>query len=169
MKVNTLKITVPGKPVGKQRPKIFRDSHGHTHGTTPEKTRNYEATIRQIFSAAFPDWIPTEDPISLCMMAYFPIPLSWSKKKKALAVSGDLPYQGTPDADNILKCADALNEIAWKDDKQVVVAHCERYYSEQPRLEIEISKWEPNDELREDHERNDSRETGGTDLRKYVG
>lgn len=49
------------------------------------------------------------------------------------------------------KCADALNEIAWKDDKQVVVAHCERYYSEQPRLEIEISKWEPNDELRENN------------------
>lgn len=44
-----------------------------------------------------------------------------------------------PDLDNIMKCVtDALNEIAYQDDKQIVSASIEKYYSEEPRVEVAI-------------------------------
>lgn len=44
-----------------------------------------------------------------------------------------------PDISNILKSAeDALNSLAYHDDKQIVTAICHKYYAIRPRLEIEI-------------------------------
>jgi Holliday junction resolvase RusA-like endonuclease len=44
-----------------------------------------------------------------------------------------------PDADNILKLvADALNGLAYVDDKNIVTAHAHKVYSDRPRLEINI-------------------------------
>jgi Holliday junction resolvase RusA-like endonuclease len=44
-----------------------------------------------------------------------------------------------PDADNILKlAADSLNGLAYVDDKQIVSAVIHKFYSDRPRLEINI-------------------------------
>jgi Holliday junction resolvase RusA-like endonuclease len=49
------------------------------------------------------------------------------------------PCEKRPDADNILKLvADALNGVAYDDDKRVVVASVCKLWSSQPRLEITI-------------------------------
>ena len=75
--------------------------------------------------------------VRLYWTAHFPPPASWSKKRRA-AVIGK-PRLKTPDADNILKViCDALNKLAWHDDRQVIPMRLERVYGIEARLEIEI-------------------------------
>ena len=46
-----------------------------------------------------------------------------------------------PDLDNIAKMIlDSLNKIAYKDDNQIVRLVIEKFYSEEPRVEIEITE-----------------------------
>ena len=45
--------------------------------------------------------------------------------------------------DNVVKVyADALNHLAYHDDSQVVSITCEKYYSEEPRVEVILSDTE---------------------------
>jgi Holliday junction resolvase RusA-like endonuclease len=59
-------------------------------------------------------------------------------RKRAAALAGSLPHIKTPDVDNLLKTIDALNEICWRDDKQVTHATVVKQYGERPSLRIEI-------------------------------
>ena len=56
------------------------------------------------------------------MTATFPVPASWPKSKREAAFAGRLPHIKPPDGDNVLKNIDALNEVVWVDDKQIVRA-----------------------------------------------
>lgn len=138
MKPVCLKFTVPGEPVGKGRPRFTRS--GHTY--TPQKTANYETLMRLAFQENFPDFAPWECPVEVYMTAYLSIPKSFSKKKHQQAVDQLIRPTRKPDTDNLAKCKDALNGVAWKDDSQVVTEHVMKYYSDRPRLEVEIYKWE---------------------------
>jgi len=61
------------------------------------------------------------------------IPPSWSRKKTVAAIS-------RPDADNYGKAAlDALNEVVWGDDSQVVDLRVIKSYAERPQLLIEVA------------------------------
>lgn len=120
--------------MGKGRPRFTRA--GHTF--TPEKTANYETLIRLAFMQNFPDFTPIETPVCIYMFAYFAIPKSFSKKKREQALNGEIRPTKKPDTDNIAKMKDALNGVAWLDDKQVVEDMVKKFYSDTPRLEIEI-------------------------------
>jgi Holliday junction resolvase RusA-like endonuclease len=77
--------------------------------------------------------------LDLRVAAYYSIPVSASRKKKAAMESGEIRPTKKPDADNILKVvADALNKIAYHDDAQVVDARVQKSYSRDPRLEVSI-------------------------------
>ena len=44
-----------------------------------------------------------------------------------------------PDMDNVIKMvADALNQVAYKDDTQIVDCQVRKFYSEEPRVEVII-------------------------------
>ena len=65
--------------------------------------------------------------------AVFTIPKSWTRAKKAEAMAGKLP-PGKPDIDNILKVVlDGLNDVAYEDDKQVVLTQCKKVYADTTR------------------------------------
>ena len=128
-----LKLTIPGEPVAKGRPRVTK------WGTyTPEKTKNYETLVKELFFVKHGQTL-LEGPLKMKVQAYFTIPKSTSKKRKELMKIGELRPTKKPDLDNILKIiGDALNEIAYQDDKQIISASIEKYYSEEPRVEIEI-------------------------------
>ena len=72
--------------------------------------------------------------------AYFSVPKSASKKKRAAMLTGDIRPTKKPDMDNILKTvADALNGIAYRDDSQIVRAIVDKYYDTAPRLIVTIT------------------------------
>ena len=126
---------IPGKPVGKQRPRMNTKSH-RTY--TPKETVNYEALIKMAFAEKYPDAIPEDGRVYMVVDAYFQIPASWSKKKKQGALDGELA-PGKPDWDNIGKAvSDALNGIAYKDDAQVCQCMVIKRYGERPFVRVAI-------------------------------
>jgi Holliday junction resolvase RusA-like endonuclease len=135
-----IKFTVLGPPQGKGRPR-FANIKGRTITRTPDKTVLYENLIvteyrRQVGNAKFRD----DEGLTLCVQAYYTIPVSASKRKKELMECGEIRPTKKPDCDNIVKViADSLNAVAYRDDAQIVGCTIEKFYSIQPRIKVMIS------------------------------
>lgn len=130
-----IRITVPGDPVAKGRPRFTRTGRSYT----PGKTKQFENLVRLAYSLQQPDRAPAEGPVDLTVRAYFTIPQSWSKKKQAAAADGLVPKISKPDLDNCLKAvSDGLNKVAWRDDSQINEIHAYKNYSDRPRVDIII-------------------------------
>ena len=131
-------ISLPGVPRGKGRPR-FSVRGGHARAFTDAQTESYEGALRLAASQAMAGEPPLEGALALIMTAVFPVPASWSKKKRASALLGDLRPTGKPDCDNMLKTVDALNQIVWRDDAQIVSALVMKEYGEQPGVTITVN------------------------------
>lgn len=130
-------LTIPGNPIGKGRPRVTR------YGAyTPEKTKNYETLVQELFIIAYPYHKPLEGPVEMLISAYFPIPKSYTKGKKLAAEHNVIRPTKKPDVDNIQKIiGDALNGLAYKDDSQIVTSEIQKWYtSEGPRVEVIIKE-----------------------------
>ena len=128
-------IILDGTPVGKGRPRFVRSTG---IAFTPQKTRGYEAALRYAAQETMAGRPPIDGPVVVSIEASFPMLASWSRKKREAAVAGRVPHQTKPDWDNLMKCVDALNQVVWKDDKQIVSGTILKNYSENPRLKITI-------------------------------
>jgi Holliday junction resolvase RusA-like endonuclease len=98
----------------------------------------YETSLAWVAKAAMRGKAPIEGPVEVRVMAICRVPSSWPRRDRDAALAGVLRPTGVPDADNYLKNIDALNEIVWKDDAQVVDARAVKIYGEEPMLKIEI-------------------------------
>ena len=130
-------FTIPGKPCGKGRPRFTKN--GHTF--TPEKTANYETLVKLAFRQAYPNAEPIAAKVEVIakITAYYPIPVSTSKKLQAQMRAGLMKPTTKPDTDNIAKiCLDALNGIAYHDDAQIVGLQVNKLYSDEPRVEVKL-------------------------------
>lgn len=140
--METRAFTVPGAPEGKARPR-FRCVNGHVQTYTPKDTVRYEDRITLAYRLVYHGAEPFEGAVVLRIVAYYPIPKSWTKKRQALAAAGHLMPVVKPDMDNVMKAAmDALNGVAYKDDKQIVEAVMRKRYGEQPRLEVTVEGYD---------------------------
>lgn len=93
-------VEVPGEPVPKGRPRFARNGHVYT----PSETVAYEETIGWKFRETYTG-SPFEGPVRVTVIV---------RECNRRAV-----HQG--DLDNYVKVAlDALNGLAWADDRQVV-------------------------------------------------
>jgi Holliday junction resolvase RusA-like endonuclease len=132
-----MRFTVYGNPVAKGRPRFTRQG-SFVKSYTPEKTVNYENLVKISFDMC-EEKEKLEGELAVSLMVYCSIPKSTSKKKKALMLNGDIRPTTKPDLDNIAKAIlDSLNGRAFDDDKQVVSLIVQKYYSDTPRVEIEI-------------------------------
>ena len=69
----TFNIIIPGKPMGKQRPKAtLRGSHAGVY--TPKNTINYENLVVTMFHQKYHDVKPIEGAIKGTIIAFYPIP-----------------------------------------------------------------------------------------------
>ena len=137
--MKTITFTVPGKPQGKARPRVVRQG-GFSRSFTPEKTVLYENWIRTCYQRAAGDYrFPDDAPLELSVTAVFPIPKSYSRRKKEGCFSGFIRPTGKPDCDNIAKTVlDALNGVAYDDDCQIVALHVYKLYGETPRVTVQL-------------------------------
>ncbi len=125
-------FTIPGEPKGKGRPRFGK---GHTY--TPDDTENYETFVKICYAKNARKPFPADSRIKMTVMAYFGIPASKPKYIKQAMAKGDILPAKTPDVDNIAKIiCDALNGLAYKDDKQIVELHVSKFYAEDPRVEV---------------------------------
>ena len=132
-----VRIVIPGVPVAKGRPR-FTTRGGFARAYTPGKTRDYEAALANAGRDAMAGAEPLQGPLSVIMHVRLPIPASWSKARHASAVQGGTRPTSKPDADNYLKCVDALNGIVWNDDGQIVDARVIKYYADEPCVTVEV-------------------------------
>lgn len=80
-------------------------------------------------------------PIIVKIKVYIPTLKSFSKIKLLRAIQGILRPVTKPDIDNYIKgILDSLNGLFWHDDGQIVEIHAGKYYSDMPRIEIEIEE-----------------------------
>ncbi len=130
-------ITLAGVPVGKGRPRFSRKS-GHAY--TPEKTRTYEDNLAYIAQAAMHGKPLFEGPLRVDVLAIFPVPASWSAKKRKMAIDSQWQPTCKPDVDNLLKVLDAFNGVVWHDDKQIVSATISKWYGEKPTYQVIVKE-----------------------------
>lgn len=81
---------------------------------------------------------PIEGPVEIDIIARFPVPQSWPKSKRAAALLGISKPTVKPDIDNLAKVVDALNNVVFIDDKQIITATISKRYHERPSLVIEV-------------------------------
>ena len=137
-----VKFTILGEPKGKGRPRFSRNT-----GTaiTPKDTVNYETLVHMEYLEQCNVFRFEDDAmLDLRIKAYYSIPKSASKKKKAAMLAGEIRPTKKPDMDNVVKIiADSLNQVAYRDDTQIVDCQCRKFYSETPRVEVIIRSIEP--------------------------
>ena len=138
---------VPGEPVAKARARVFYNKNANrVMAYTPKKTATYEQFIRLV--ACDHIQLPFLGPLILNIKVYRSIPKSFSRKLNTMAEAGEVRPTTRPDADNYLKSiADGLLDIAYRDDSQIVSVSVHKFYSSQPRTEIEIEEIKQTDEI----------------------
>ncbi|QOD84843.1 RusA family crossover junction endodeoxyribonuclease [Chromobacterium haemolyticum] len=135
---------VPGAPVGKGRPRAARRKgkagKEYIAQITPEKTVNYESLVALASAQAMEGRPPMCGPVELGVVMYLPIPASWSNKKKAAALAGDLLPMVKPDMSNVVKAIeDGMNGVVYADDCQIVdYAPSKKRYSDKPGVEVTV-------------------------------
>jgi len=131
-----IKLTIPGEPVGKARAR-----QGKWGTYTPEKTVNYETLVKELFVINYPAHKLWEEKVYMEVEAHYSIPKSATKKKKELMRKGEMRPLKKPDLSNILKIIeDALNQMAYKDDSQIVDAKITKHYTDQaPCVKVKIT------------------------------
>ena len=134
----TVLFTVPIPPFGKQRPRHNRRT-GVTY--TPIETKKHERMIAEAYKALYDALCFDESAfLRVEVTAYYPIPKSASKRKRTQMLMGEIRPTVKPDWDNVGKLiTDALNGVAYPDDKQIVTALINKQYAVVPRMEIRIT------------------------------
>lgn len=137
-----IRFAVDGKPLGKGRPR-FASRGGFTRAYTPKKTLDYEQRIRDAFLAS-PDAFesPSGHPVWVNILARFSPPKSASKRDRQSMLNKLTPYTKKPDLDNIAKAVcDALNNVAYLDDSQIIHMSISKSYGEEECLFVCIGEF----------------------------
>ena len=127
---------VPGEPIGFARTSVSAAGRFFT----PDKQRAYMAEISILASLAIGGMPPIDGPVELAIRATYPVPASWSIKRKDAARW----KTSKVDLSNIVKLVeDALNNIVWKDDQQVASIVAQKVYGEIVGLTVSVVELEP--------------------------
>lgn len=133
-----IKFEIPGKVKAKQSFKIGRNGFKYT----PSDMKEYANWVRLCFKYVYPEHLPSvfiDTHLKMIINVSFAIPKSFSKKKREQALKGEIRPMVKPDCDNISKnICDALNGIAFPDDRQIVTLEVNKIYAEEEKAEVTI-------------------------------
>ena len=126
----------------KKRPK-FSTIHGYAQAVKAKEDVIYENLVKVSFQQAKTvDYDLFNKPIKMKITAFFAVLKSFSKKKIEQALQGKIFPVTKPDVDNIAKIiCDALNDVAYKDDTQIVELTIVKKYAMEPKVEITLEEY----------------------------
>jgi Holliday junction resolvase RusA-like endonuclease len=130
----SVSFIVPGHPFGKQRSRSTKSGRHYT----PQETVRYENLVMMQAMQAMQDRPPVDIDVGLMFVAVFPVPDSWSAKKRAAALAGDIRPTKKPDLSNIQKALeDGMNAVVFKDDSQITESGgSKKIYGETPCVKV---------------------------------
>lgn len=109
-------LTILGEPQGKGRPRFTKQGRAYT----PKKTAEYEKYIADEYIRQCGESFGNK-PIGVVIIGRCKVPKNAPKSVKEKMYAGQIYPTKKPDIDNIGKIIlDALNGIAYDDDKQIV-------------------------------------------------
>lgn len=112
------------------------------HAFTPKKTKDYETLVQDVYNLTVGEYLG-DSAIVATIDLYFPIPESYSKSKRKRIADGEIKHTKRPDVDNCAKAIlDALNEVAYKDDAQIVESRITKHYAidGEARAEVQLEE-----------------------------
>jgi Holliday junction resolvase RusA-like endonuclease len=115
-----LSFIIPGVPIGKPR-QTRRDKWKQRPCVL--RYREWADTARE--AAGFTQKNGLCLPLSLVVVAYFPMPASWSKAKQ-FAHKGQ-PHTSKPDADNVIK---SVMDALFQNDEMIYRISCTKYWDD---------------------------------------
>jgi Holliday junction resolvase RusA-like endonuclease len=131
MSAESVTVIISGEPVAKGRVRMTRKGFAYT----PAATRKFEAHGRLAAQLAMNGKPPIAGPVRLELLVELPVPQSWSSRKQAAALTGDIRPTSRPDVDNYAKAAlDAINSIVVCDDSQVVELRTVKRFGTSPKM-----------------------------------
>ena len=131
------KIIISGDPFGKQRPRFAKTGAVYM----PTETKAYMKKVAWTW-ATVTHGERFHGLVRVDIKAYFPVPKSVTKSAREAMLDGTRRPNRKPDGDNIEKIIwDGLQEGgAFDDDKAVVSWTGEKWYSEEPRVEVTVTE-----------------------------
>ena len=105
----------------------------------PKKSRDFKRDVKAVAQAHVPERLLT-GPLILVAKIYRPVPKSFSKKKRAAALAGEVLPITKPDLKNyVAGIEDSLEKVIYENDSQIVgYGDTGKFYGDPPRVEVEI-------------------------------
>lgn len=133
-------FSIDGPPHGKGRPR-FRRFGNFVQTYTDAKTKSYETLVKEAATKAMGSSPPLEGPVKLDLIIRLPVPKSYPKKRSEGCLNGSEWPTKKPDWDNVAKSvADAMNDIVFLDDTQIVIARVVKTYSAEAGVDVQVSE-----------------------------
>lgn len=135
MSNNTFYFSVNDKPYPKERPRA-KIVGGYAKIYTPSNTQKYEKKVKNAFlkECFYRNFSPQtffkkDIALKVELTFYLPIPVKMSQVQHRACLQAVLRPKSGGDVDNLAKSfLDALNGVAWQDDRQIVELVVKKYY-----------------------------------------
>ena len=138
-----MKLVFEIEPVEQARPRATRMGRG-IRLYDPKKVSVYKKQLAMMCKFQYKQE-PLTGPLKVELKFFRHVQSSLSKKERELRLSGSHRPVVKPDTDNYIKSTlDGLNGLLWEDDNQIVDLVAHKYYSDKPRVEIEVTKLDEN-------------------------
>lgn len=130
-----MELFIPVAPKPKGRPRFSRGK-----AYTPPATKASEDAIAHYVKSRI-NGAPLEGALRVDIEMVFPIPKSWSDKKKSQAAACQILPAVRPDIDNTAKLLmDSLNGILWHDDGQIVQLFASKRYGYECGYHLKVTR-----------------------------
>ena len=134
-----MKLAFEIEPVEQARPRATRMGRG-IRLYDPKKVSVYKKQLAMMCKFQYKQ-APLTGPLMVELNFFRHVQSSVSKKERKLRLSGSHRPVVKPDTDNYVKSTlDGLNGLLWEDDNQIVDLIAHKYYSDNPRVEIEVTQ-----------------------------
>ncbi|MEO7387415.1 MAG: RusA family crossover junction endodeoxyribonuclease [Gammaproteobacteria bacterium] len=133
-----IEFFVPQTPQGKQSPRAVRIG-AHVRVVKASVTRKYESMIAMFASQAMAGRAPLDEPVTMRLTVWMPVPTSWSQKKRSAALAGEIRPVVKPDLSNTTKSVeDGCNGIVYVDDRMITDLTVSKYYGCRPGVAVVV-------------------------------
>ena len=134
---NILKFTIQGKPTPKKRAR--KGAYGNWYNPISGDMSTVLKELKKQIPIDF-EMIEKNIPVEVNFLFFFEPAKSQQTKKFIKQMNNELvPFLKKADLDNLWKFyTDLMSDVIYYDDNQIYKSFKEKYYSENPRTEIEI-------------------------------